>query len=314
MELAAGHELPAAILDYRALAKLKSTYVDVLPEMINPETGRIHTSYNQAVTATGRLSSSNPNLQNIPIRTDMGRRIREAFVASDGNLLLSADYSQVELRILAHLSRDENLLAAFREGEDIHARTAARIYGVPIEKVDSRMRSGAKAVNFGIIYGQGPYNLARQLRISRTEAKEIIDNYLDRYPGVRRWVADCHDRARAEKVVWTLFGRRRLLPEIDSSNHNVRSNAERIAQNTPVQGTAADIIKRAMIDVHLAMAERGLKARLVLQVHDELVFDVPMAEANLLEKLVREKMEGAAKLDVELAVDISTGGNWAEAH
>jgi len=314
MELAIGHELPAAILDYRAIAKLKSTYADVLPEMINPETGRIHTSYNQAVTATGRLSSSNPNLQNIPIKTEMGRRIREAFVATDGNLLLSADYSQVELRILAHLSQDENLLAAFRDGEDIHARTAARIYGVPIEKVDSRMRSGAKAVNFGIIYGQGPYNLARQLRISRAEAKEIIDNYLDRYPGVRRWVADCHDRARAEKMVWTLFGRRRMLPEIDSANHNVRSNAERIAQNTPVQGTAADIIKRAMIDVHLAMAERGLKARLVLQVHDELVFDVPMAEANLLEKLVREKMEGAAKLDVELAVDISTGGNWAEAH
>jgi DNA polymerase I len=314
MELAAGHELPATILDYRAMAKLKSTYVDVLPEMINPGTGRIHTSYNQAVTATGRLSSSNPNLQNIPIKTDMGLRIREAFVASDGNLLLSADYSQVELRILAHLSQDENLLAAFRDGEDIHARTAARIYGVPIEKVDSRMRSGAKAVNFGIIYGQGPYNLARQLRISRTEAKEIIDNYLDRYPGVRHWVADCHTRARAEKMVWTLFGRRRKLPEIDSSNHNVRANAERIAQNTPVQGTAADIIKRAMIDVHRAMAEHGLKARLVLQVHDELVFEVPKAELNLLEVLVREKMEGAAKLDVELAVDISTGANWAEAH
>ncbi len=313
-ELAAQHELPSEILNYRSLAKLKNTYVDVLPKMIHPQTGRIHTRYNQTVTATGRLSSSDPNLQNIPIRTEMGKRIREAFIASPGNRLLSADYSQVELRILAHLCEDESLLTAFRQGEDVHARTAARIFDVPAAKVNSEMRGRAKAVNFGIVYGQGPFNLARQLRISRTEAKEIIDSYLDQYPRVRDWVVRMHEEARATKMVKTLFGRRRLLPEIASSNHNVRANAERIAQNTPIQGTAADIIKLAMIRIDRALREGGFKALMVLQVHDELVFDVPEAEIDALEQLVRREMEGAADLRVPLTVDISSGRSWAEAH
>jgi DNA polymerase-1 len=313
-ELALEHELPAEILNYRSLTKLKSTYVDVLPEMVNPETGRVHTNYNQAVAATGRLSSSDPNLQNIPVRTETGRRIREAFVASERCVLLSADYSQVELRILAHLCRDEALLEAFRQGEDVHARTAARIFGVPIERVDSDMRRKAKAVNFGIVYGQGPFNLARQLRIPRSEAKEIIEGYLDRHGGVRKWVEATHQEARKHKMVKTLFGRRRYLPDIDSTNHNVRANAERMAQNTPIQGTAADIIKRAMIQIHKSLGEKKMKTRMVLQVHDELVFDVPEQEVGLLEPLVREKMEGAARLSVPLTVDISTGKSWAEAH
>jgi DNA polymerase-1 len=313
-ELALEHELPTEILNYRSLAKLKSTYVDVLPEMVNPETGRIHTSYNQAVTATGRLSSSHPNLQNIPVRTETGRRIREAFVASEGCVLLSADYSQVELRILAHLSEDEALLEAFSQGEDVHARTAALIFGVPVERVDSAMRRKAKAVNFGIVYGQGPYNLARQLRISRPEAKEIIEGYLDRHRRVRDWVDATHQKVRETMMVKTMFGRRRYLPDINSTNHNVRSNAERMAQNTPIQGTAADIIKRAMIQIHAALKKKKMKTRMVLQVHDELVFDVPDAEIGSIESLVREKMEGAARLAVPLTVDISTAGNWAEAH
>jgi len=313
-ELALEHELPTEILNYRSLTKLKSTYVDVLPEMVNPETGRIHTSYNQAVAATGRLSSSDPNLQNIPIRTETGRRIREAFVASEDCVLLSADYSQVELRILAHLSGDEALLEAFRQGEDVHARTAALIFSVPIERVDSDMRRKAKAVNFGIVYGQGPYNLARQLRIPRSEAKEIIDGYLNRHARVGEWVDKTHQQARKTTMVKTMFGRRRFLPDINSTNHNVRANAERIAQNTPIQGTAADIIKRAMIQIHGELKKKKLKTRMVLQVHDELVFDVPEAEAGLLESLVREKMEGAARLAVPLTVDISTAESWAEAH
>ena len=313
-ELALEHELPTEILNYRSLTKLKSTYVDVLPEMVNPETGRIHTNYNQAVTATGRLSSSDPNLQNIPIRTETGRRIREAFVASKGCTLLSADYSQVELRILAHLSGDEALLEAFRQGEDVHARTAALIFGVDIERVDSDMRRKAKAVNFGIVYGQGPYNLARQLRIPRSEAKEIIGGYLDRHSRVREWVEKTHADARKAKMVKTMEGRRRYLPDINSTNHNVRANAERIAQNTPIQGTAADIIKRAMIRIHAELKKKKLKTRMVLQVHDELVFDVPEDEVGLLESLVRENMEGAARLAVPLTVDISTAGSWAEAH
>ena len=313
-ELALEHELPTEILNYRSLTKLKSTYVDVLPEMVNPETGRIHTSYNQAVTATGRLSSSDPNLQNIPIRTETGRRIREAFVASDGCVLLSADYSQVELRILAHLCGDEALLEAFRQGEDVHARTAALIFSVPIERVDSDMRRKAKAVNFGIVYGQGPYNLARQLRIPRSEAKEIIEGYLNRHSRVQEWVDKTHQQARKAMMVKTMFGRRRFLPDINSTNHNVRSNAERIAQNTPIQGTAADIIKRAMIQIHKELKKKKLKTRMVLQVHDELVFDVPEPEVELLESLVRENMEGAARLAVPLTVDISTAKSWAEAH
>ena len=313
-ELVVEHELPGEILAYRSMAKLKSTYLDVLPTMIHPETGRIHTSYNQAVAATGRLSSSDPNLQNIPIRTELGKRVREAFVAPPGHVLLSADYSQVELRILAHLSGDEALLEAFSEGEDVHARTAARIFDVSVDKVSSQMRSRAKAVNFGIVYGQGPYNLARQLQISRTEAKEIIDSYLQRHHRVGEWVSEIHAQARRDRLVTTLFGRRRFLPDIEAKNHNVRSNAERMAQNTPIQGTAADIIKRAMIQIHRALGEKGLSARMLLQVHDELVFEVPEQELSLLESLVRKMMEGAADLAVPLTVDISSGRSWAEAH
>lgn len=313
-ELAAEHEIAAAILEYRSLSKLKSTYLEVLPRMVNPETGRIHTRYNQTVTATGRLSSSDPNLQNIPIRGELGPRLRRAFVAPPGWSLLSADYSQVELRILAHLSGDENLIAAFQRGDDIHAATAARIFDLPVDAVDRESRSRAKAVNFGIVYGQGPYNLARQLRISRGRAKEIIDSYFERYPAVRDWVDNIHRQARADKQVTTMFGRRRRLPDITSSNHNRRANAERIAQNTPIQGTAADIIKLAMVEIFTALRRRGLASRMVMQVHDELVFEVAPGELESLQRLVREKMEGAARLRVPLTVDLAGGANWAEAH
>jgi DNA polymerase-1 len=312
-ELAISHELPGEILNYRSLAKLKSTYVDVLPEMVNPETGCIHTSFNQAVAATGRLSSSDPNLQNIPARTELGLRIREAFVASPGCRLLSADYSQVELRILAHISQDAALLEAFQHGEDVHAHTAARVFGVPIAQVTSDMRQRAKAVNFGIIYGQGPFNLSRQLRIPRAEAKAIIDSYLEKHHGVRTWVEKIHEQARRQGYVSTLFGRKRFVPDINSPNHAARANAERIAQNTPLQGTAADIIKRAMIIIHRELKERGLRSRMVLQVHDELVFDVPESELETIQTLVREKMEGAAKPHLKLTVDIAIGRTWAEA-
>jgi DNA polymerase-1 len=312
-ELAISHELPGEILNYRSLAKLKSTYVDVLPEMINPETGRIHTSFNQAVAATGRLSSSDPNLQNIPARSELGLRIREAFVASPSCFLLSADYSQVELRLLAHLSQDAAFLEAFGQGEDIHAHTAARVFGVPIAQVTSEMRQRAKAVNFGIIYGQGPFNLSRQLRIPRAEAKAIIDSYLDKHHGVRTWVEKIHAQARQEGQVKTMFGRKRFLPDINSHNHAARANAERIAQNTPLQGAAADIIKRAMIAIQGELEKLALRSRMVLQVHDELVFDVPEAEIDTLKTLVREKMEGAAMPHLTLIVDMAVGRNWAQA-
>jgi len=313
-ELAGEHEIAAAILEYRSLSKLKSTYLDVLPRMVNPETGRIHTRYNQTVTATGRLSSSDPNLQNIPIRGELGPRLRRAFVAPPGWSLLSADYSQVELRILAHLSGDADLIAAFQRGDDIHAATAARIFGLPVDAVDRESRARAKAVNFGIVYGQGPYNLARQLRITRRQAKEIIDSYFQRYPAVKDWVDGIHRQARAEKQVKTLFGRRRRLPEISSSDHNRRANAERMAQNTPIQGTAADIIKLAMVEIFTDLRRRGLSSRMVMQVHDELVFEVAPGELELLQRLVREKMESVVQLRVPLTVDLASGANWAEAH
>ncbi|MBN2498803.1 MAG: DNA polymerase I [Deltaproteobacteria bacterium] len=313
-ELAAEHELPAEILEYRQLAKLKSTYADVLPQMIHPQTGRIHTSFHQTVAATGRLSSSDPNLQNIPVRTPTGRRIREAFVAPVGFKLLSADYSQVELRILAHLSADEALLDSFRSGEDVHARTASRVFGVPLAKVTSEMRTRAKAVNFGIVYGQSAFALARQLRIGRDDAEAILSSHREQHPGIYGWIERIHQQARAERCVFTLFGRRRFLPDIHSRNFNARSNAERIAQNTPIQGTAADIIKRAMLAIRAALAEGGLKTRMILQVHDELIFEAPDGELDLLEKLVRDKMEHAAELDVPLTVDVGVGDSWAEVH
>ncbi|MBW2699200.1 MAG: DNA polymerase I [Deltaproteobacteria bacterium] len=312
--LAFEHPLPAEILAFRQVAKLKSTYADVLPGMINPETGRIHSRFHQTVAATGRLSSSDPNLQNIPVRTELGRRIRKAFIVPPGHKLLSADYSQVELRILAHVTGDQNLRKAFQDGEDVHARTAARIFDVPVEQVSSDMRTRAKAVNFGILYGQGPFALARQLGVSHGEAKEIIDTYLERHAGVSTWIAKIHEQARQEGLVTTLFGRRRFLPNLSSRNFNVRSNAERMAQNTPIQGTAADIIKRAMVDIHQALSEQGMRSRMILQVHDELMFEVPDDELDLLENLVREKMEHGVQLEVPLVVDVHVGLSWDEVH
>jgi DNA polymerase-1 len=313
-ELSVEHDLPTAILVYRSLAKLKSTYLDVLPKMIHPKTGRIHTSYNQAVTATGRLSSSNPNLQNVPIRTRMGKRIREAFVAPEGYRILSADYNQVELRILAHLTQDEAFLDAFAQGEDIHAGTAAKIFSVFLSTVTSEMRARAKAVNFGIVYGQGAYTLSRQLGIRRDQAQEIIDAYKSQYKQVSAWVDRIHQEAREKGYVTTLFKRRRFLPDINSRSFSARKNAERIAQNTPIQGTAADIIKKAMVSIHRSIQQKKMSARMLLQVHDELVFEVPEDEALELEWLVRKEMEQAADLSVPLAVDITSGHSWAEAH
>ncbi len=313
-ELAVENVIAGLILEYRQLAKLAGTYIDALPKLVSGKTGRIHTSFNQTVTATGRLSSSDPNLQNIPIRTEMGRRIRGAFVPRKGNILVDADYSQIELRIMAHLSKDPELVAAFREEADIHTRTAARIFGVAEEEVTHEMRSGAKTINFGVMYGQGPRALSQQLRIPFDEAKGFIDEYFDKYPGIRDFIESSKESAREKGYSETLLGRRRPLPEIDSGDGRLRSFAERIAVNMPIQGTAADMIKIAMIDIDAAITEEGLGARMVLQVHDELVFDVPLGEKERVIELVREKMEAALELDVPLKVDVGTGADWLEAH
>lgn len=313
-ELANQHELPAEVLAFRTLAKLRSTYIEALPQLVNPETGRVHTSFNQAVTATGRLSSSDPNLQNIPIRTEEGRRIREAFVAEPGRVILSADYSQIELRILAHFSGDEGLQAAFAAGEDIHTRTAAEVSGVFPEMVTPEMRREAKTVNFGIIYGQGAFGLAKQLGISRKQAQAYIDQYFQRYTGVKTFIDQTMQEAKRTGFVTTMLGRRRLLPDLTTRNYQARSMAERMAVNTPIQGTAADLIKLAMLAVDRAVKKSGLKARMILQVHDELVFEVPEEEVKPAAALIKREMEGVVKLDVPLAVDISHGLSWAEAH
>lgn len=313
-DLAVNHELPAEVLNYRSLTKLKSTYADALAHLINPETGRVHTSFNQAVTATGRLSSSDPNLQNIPVRTGEGRRIREAFIADKGSVLLAADYSQVELRVLAHYTKDPGLTEAFEEGEDVHTRTAAEVFDMSPLMVTPEMRREAKAINFGIAYGQGAFGLSRQLGIERKDAQNLIDRYFKRYAGVKQFIDDTLTQAKENGYVTTLLGRRRALPELKSKSYQVRSMAERMAINTPIQGTAADIIKMAMLAVHRALKDAGLKAKMVLQVHDELVFEVPESELEILTELVREKMEGIIKLDVPLVVDINHGANWAEAH
>ena len=313
--LAEEHELPALILEYRQVAKLQNTYVETLPELVNPDTGLIHTSYNQAVAATGRLSSSDPNLQNIPIRTALGREIRRAFVPRDpDNVFLSADYSQVELRLLAHLADDPGLLAAFREGADVHRRTAALIAGVPEEDVDADMRSRAKAINFGVIYGMGARALARQIGVKVKEASAFIETYFETYPGVKTFIEETHAQAHRDGYVETLSGRRRLLPDIDSPNNRTRSFQERVAVNTPIQGTAADLIKLAMLRISDQLASSGSKALLLLQVHDELVLEVPKADLAATEELVREGMEGAMELKVPLLVDMHSGANWAEAH
>jgi DNA polymerase-1 len=314
-ELRSAHPVVPLILEYRMLRKLKSTYVDTLPTMVDPRTGRVHTSYKQAVAATGRLSSEDPNLQNIPIRTEKGRAIRKAFVPRDADhLLLSADYSQIELRVIAHMSGDHNLQEAFRHGLDIHAATAAKVFNVDISEVTREQRSRAKAVNFGIAYGQGAFGLSQNLGIPRAEARQIIDDYFMQFPGVRNYMDTQIAFARTHGYVKTLLGRRRYLPDITSANQTVRAQAERIAINAPMQGTAADIIKLAMVRIHERMGREKLRSKLLLQVHDELVFDVQRSEADTLKHLVRELMEGALALDVPLVVDMGMGINWLEAH
>jgi DNA polymerase I len=309
------HPLVGKMLEYRQLAKLKSTYVDALPQLVNPQTGRVHTSYNQTVAATGRLSSSDPNLQNIPARTELGREIRKAFIAgSDDRCLLSADYSQIELRILAHLSQDMTLIESFRLGEDVHRRTAAKIFGVPSEQVTPVQRARAKTINFGVIYGMGPMRLAREIDISLEEAKRFIEAYFATYPGVHRYTVESVDKARERGYATTLLGRRRYLPELFSDNQGMRVAAEYMAVNTPVQGSSADLIKMAMINIRNRLRRERLKAQMLLQVHDELVFEVPSAELDAVKPLVVEEMERAVQLDVPVKADVGAGRNWFEAH
>ena len=311
-KLATSHELPRKLLEYRTIAKLKSTYADALPAAVNPTTGRLHTSFHQALTATGRLSSTDPNLQNIPARTAEGRRIRRAFVAQPGCVLLSADYSQIELRILAHLSGDPILLDAFATGEDIHLRTATEVLGLAHDAVDANARRLAKVINFGIIYGMGPQRLAGELEIPLKEASEYIERYFKRLPGVNTYMEDCLRQARERGYVVTLLGRRRYLPELSSPQGGARAQAERIAINTPIQGTAADLIKVAMVRLDRLLRGFGYRARMVLQVHDELLFEVESAGLDEVSRLVREQMENVAQLRVSLRVEMKSGPNWAE--
>jgi DNA polymerase-1 len=312
--LSAEHELPALVLQYRSLAKLKSTYTDALVGMIHPQTHRIHTSFNQTVTATGRLSSSDPNLQNIPVRTEEGRLIRAAFVPRKGWTLLSADYSQIELRLLAHYSGDPILVEAFEQDQDIHARTAAEVFNLLPAVITPEMRRQAKVINFGIIYGMSPFRLSKELGITQKMAKIYIENYFRRYEGVQRFIEETLEKAREEDEVTTLFGRHRSLPDIRSRNRAAREFSERTAINTPLQGTAADLIKIAMVRIHEAFAQEGLKAQMLLQVHDELVFEVPRKELELVKRRVTHIMENAHSLDVPLKVDLKVGQNWAEVH
>ena len=313
-ELALLHPLPQAILEYRSVSKLKSTYLDALPREINPDTGRIHTRYNQLVAATGRLSSSDPNLQNIPIRTAMGRRVRDAFVPAEGWSMLAADYSQIELRVLAHLSRDPALVDAFSRGDDVHVQTACALFGVQPEEVTKSMRGQAKTVNFAVIYGQTQFALARNLKIERKEAKRYIDAFFDQYAGVKAFLDEVVEQAGANGLVTTLLGRRRSLADIRSTNHNLRAAAERIARNTPIQGSAADIMKVAMVQIQHDLEKQKLQSRMVLTVHDELVFESPPDEHQALEKLVVDHMQNAVPLSVPLPVDIGWGPNWGAAH
>ncbi|HTY77100.1 MAG TPA: DNA polymerase I [Candidatus Bathyarchaeia archaeon] len=312
-QLALGHELPAKIIEHRTVAKLKSTYADALPVMINATTGRIHTSFNQLVAATGRLSSAAPNLQNIPIRTELGRRIRAAFVPEPGWRFLAADYSQIELRILAHVSGEESLRAAFRAGEDIHRRTASEVFGVSLEAVTPEQRDVAKTTNFSIIYGVTAFGLSRNLAMTTKEAQEFLTRFFERHPKVKAYLERTVAEGRERGFVQTLLGRRRYIPELKSGNPNLRSFAERMATNAPVQGTAADLIKIAMVRMAKALGESGLRARMLLQVHDELLFESPEAELPRLEALARQVMESAMTLDVPLKVDIKTGADWAQA-
>lgn len=313
-ELAQDYELPKLLLEYRSLSKLKSTYTDKLPLEINPATGRIHTSYHQAVAATGRLSSSDPNLQNIPIRSSEGRQIRQAFVVPKGQVMVAADYSQIELRIMAHLSKDEGLLNAFAAGQDVHKATAAEVFGVTVDQVTSDQRRSAKAINFGLIYGMSAFGLAKQLGISRAQSQDYIGRYFTRYPGVQEYMDETKAKAAKQGYVETLFGRRLYLPDINASNGIARQASERTAINAPMQGTAADIIKRAMIKVDEWLASSGLNARMTMQVHDELIFEVDAAQVDALVAGVKSAMEGAADLLVPLIVDVGVGDNWDQAH
>ncbi|MBI5905283.1 MAG: DNA polymerase I [Deltaproteobacteria bacterium] len=308
------HEIPALVLSYRTFAKIRSTYVDVLPGMVDPADGRIHTTFHQTQAATGRLSSSDPNLQNIPIRTELGRRIRAGFVADPGNLLIGADYSQVELRLLAHLSGDAELIRRFRDGDDIHTATAAAVFGLAPSEVGPELRQRAKTINFGIVYGMSPFGLSRELGIGGKEAKAYIDQYFDRYPGVRDYIADVKATARNKGYVSTILGRRRYIRDIDSGNRVLREAAERVAVNSPIQGSAADLIKIAMIRVDREFREAGMDARLILQVHDELIVEAPGREAADAERILQGAMEGAARLAVPVTVSMSRGRNWGEIH
>ena len=311
------HQVVDDILTYRELTKLKSTYVDALPGLINPRTGRLHTSYNQAVAVTGRLSSNNPNLQNIPIRTERGREIRKAFVPRDNqHCIVSADYSQVELRIVAAISGDEEMIRNFRDKKDIHTATAAKVYGVEESAVTKDMRRAAKAVNFGIIYGQSAFGLAENIGVSRTEAKTIIDNYFKQYPSIKQYMDGSIHFAKEHGYVETLMGRKRWLKDIYSANFTVRGFAERNAINMPIQGTAADMIKLAMIAIHHRIIKEKMRSKMILQVHDELVFDVPLGEETALKQLVSECMSSAMELPHHLPLEVETGSgaNWLEAH
>jgi len=312
-ELAFSHELPKVLVEHRGLSKLKSTYTDKLPQMVNPQTGRVHTSYHQAVTATGRLSSSDPNLQNIPIRNEEGRRIRQAFIAREGFTIVAADYSQIELRIMAHLSQDQGLINAFTQGKDIHRSTAAEIFGVALDEVTSEQRRNAKAINFGLIYGMSAFGLSRQLSIGRADAQSYMDLYFKRYPGVQTFMHDIREKAKAQGYVETLFGRRLYLPDINSSNGMRRKAAERVAINAPMQGTAADIIKRAMIQLDQKL-QNDPDIEMIMQVHDELVFEVRSEKVAFYSELIKTQMESAADLVVPLIVDVGQGTNWDEAH
>jgi DNA polymerase I len=312
-ELAAqGHHLPGLLMQYRQLDKLQSTYVRALPRLVNPATKRLHTSFNQTVASTGRLSSSDPNLQNIPIRTEIGAEIRRGFIPADDHVFVSADYSQIELRILAHYSQDTSFVEAFRAGIDIHRQTAALVFGVAPDEVTRVMRDRAKTVNFAVIYGIGSFSLSQQLGVSNAEAKEFIDRYFERFPGVRAYLDQQIELAREHGFVETLTGRRRYIPEIRARNFSIRSFGERVATNAPIQGTAADLIKIAMIDIHRAILESGSGARMLLQVHDELLFEAPRDQAEATMEMVREHMEGAAELRVPLVVDTGTGESWFE--
>ena len=312
-ELAFSHELPKVLVEHRGLSKLKSTYTDKLPQMVNPQTGRVHTSYHQAVTATGRLSSSDPNLQNIPIRNEEGRRIRQAFIAREGFTVVAADYSQIELRIMAHLSQDQGLINAFTQGKDIHRSTAAEIFGVALDEVTSEQRRNAKAINFGLIYGMSAFGLSRQLGIGRADAQSYMDLYFKRYPGVQTFMHDIREKAKAQGYVETLFGRRLYLPDINSSNGMRRKAAERVAINAPMQGTAADIIKRAMIQLDQKL-QNDPDIAMIMQVHDELVFEVRSEKVAFYSELIKTQMESAADLVVPLIVEVGQGKNWDEAH